>query len=124
MAGLNLAPAELHPGDTLNLQLVWHVLRTPSERYRAFVHVADADGRIVAQSDAEPANWTRPTTGWLPGEYVVDAHAIVLPADLPPGSYSLIVGLAEVDSGMRAAASGPGVLADGRAFVGTLQVGP
>jgi len=51
------------------------------------------DGRIVAQSDGLPADWTRPTTGWLPGEFIRDAHSLTLPAELPPGSYTLVTGL-------------------------------
>ena len=47
----------------------------------------------MAQSDGIPANWTRPTTGWLPGEYVTDARVLTLPADAPAGEYSLFAGL-------------------------------
>ena len=54
-----------------------------------------------AQSDAVPAEWTRPTTGWLPGEYVLDRHAIILPADLPAGKYDLVAGLYDPATGER-----------------------
>jgi hypothetical protein len=69
--------------------------------YHVFVHLIDETGNIVAQSDAAPANWTRPTTGWLPGEYVVDAHTLNLPAALPPGPLTLRVGLYDPATGAR-----------------------
>ena len=34
-----------------------------------------------------------PTTGWLPGEIVVDRHTLAVPADLSPGRYLLIAAL-------------------------------
>ena len=81
--------------------LVWRAeAETPTD-YRVFVHLVDATGAIVAQSDAAPAGWTRPTTGWLPGEYVLDTHILTLPATLPDGPLSLRVGLYDPDTGQR-----------------------
>ena len=48
-----------------------------------------------------PANWTRPTTGWLPGEYVTDLHTLTLPAELPDGPLTLRVGLYDPATGAR-----------------------
>ena len=64
-----------------------------SESYHVFVHIIDESGNLVAQSDGEPAGWTRPTTGWLPGEYISDNHEIVLPIDVMPGFYNIYAGL-------------------------------
>ena len=64
-----------------------------SESYRVFVHLLSEDGRIVAQADGLPAGWTRPTTGWLPGEFIIDRHTIALPTTLPSGNYTLTTGL-------------------------------
>jgi hypothetical protein len=33
----------------------------------------------VAQRDSVPADWTRPTRGWVAGEYVLDHHELELP---------------------------------------------
>ena len=87
--------------DGLRVRLAWRSLAETSVSYRVFVHLRDAAGGIVAQSDGEPASWGRPTTGWLPGEVVLDDHLLPLPPDLPPGSYTLITGLYDPDSGAR-----------------------
>src|SRR5439155_8504899 len=107
-------------GESLTVSLVWRATSTPDASYVAFVHLQGADGRVWAQSDAVPANWTRPTTGWLPGEYVLDTHTLDLPADLPAGTYMLWAGLYEPLSGQRVAASGPGAAADQRVALGAI----
>lgn len=95
---IELAGYDITGGDTPTVTLLWHALQTPGEGYTAFVHIEDADGHIVAQSDGVPVNWGRPTTGWLPGEYVLDSHSL---AQLPPGQYSVYVGLASQAGGAR-----------------------
>ena len=50
-----------------------------------FVHLLDAEGRLVAQSDA--------TLGLLPaGSQFSDRVALTLPAALPPGEYGAQLG--------------------------------
>jgi hypothetical protein len=61
----------------------------------------DAAGTILAQSDAEPANWARPTSGWVADEYVVDVHSLSWPAAAPAGSLYLRVGLYDPETGQR-----------------------
>ncbi|MGB1251812.1 MAG: 6-pyruvoyl-tetrahydropterin synthase-related protein [Candidatus Promineifilaceae bacterium] len=68
-------------GVTLNadsVDLVWHVDAHTEKTYRIFVHALNANGDIVAQSDGEPAQWSRPTTGWTIDEYIVDSHLLTL----------------------------------------------
>jgi len=107
---------------SLTVNLIWRATATPAAGYSVFVHLQGADGRVWAQSDAAPANWTRPTTGWLPGEYIVDAHTLNLPADLPAGAYTLWTGLYDPADGSRVPASGPGAAADQRVALGQVSV--
>ena len=65
--------------------------------YRIFVHVLDANGRVVGQSDGEPANWLRPTTGWAVGEVVTEVREIDVPKATPAGSYVVRVGVYRED---------------------------
>ncbi len=88
--GFNLSAAgEVH--------LTWGSKRTLSESLRLFVHVLDADAHIVAQWDGVPVDWTRPTTGWVEGEYITTSQAFALPA----GEYRLAVGWYRPASGER-----------------------
>jgi hypothetical protein len=85
----------------IEVVLYWQALREMTDDYKAFVHLLDATGRLIVGSDAVPADWTRPTTGWIAGEYVADAHTLSLPADLAPGDYRLEVGMYDAESNVR-----------------------
>lgn len=82
------------------LTLVWRAENLTSLSYRVFVHVVDAAGAIVAQSDAEPAGWNRPTTGWLPGEIVLDSHSLGVGLN-ELAAYRVVVGLYDPLTGQR-----------------------
>ncbi|MBW7959223.1 MAG: hypothetical protein H3C69_06660, partial [Candidatus Promineofilum sp.] len=84
-----------------SLPLVWRAEAETTTSYRVFVHLVDEAGNLLAQSDAIPANWTRPTTGWLPDEYVTDTHSIAMPEESLAGPLSLRIGLYDPDSGAR-----------------------
>ena len=66
-----------------------------------FVHLVTEAGTLVAQHDAEPALWHRPTTGWVPGEIIEDVHPLTWLQPLSEGPVRLRVGLYHGDSGAR-----------------------
>jgi len=101
LIGYDLSAERLAPGATLAVTLFWQAQREMLNDYKAFVHLLDASGRLAVGSDAIPANWTRPTTGWVAGEYVTDLHTLALPSNLPPGPYRLEVGMYDADTGVR-----------------------
>lgn len=93
----------LAPSKPMTVTLYWRALDRQPARYKATVQLlplaengprdeASPGGPPVAQHDGEPADGARPTTGWLPGELVSDAHSLVLP-ELVPGRYMLIAAL-------------------------------
>jgi hypothetical protein len=89
------------PGGSCALILVWQAEATLPESYHVFLHLVDAAGNLIAQTDGVPAAWTRPTTGWLPGEIIADTHSLPLPGELPDGPLSLRIGLYDPDTGQR-----------------------
>jgi hypothetical protein len=93
LAGFDLSTAIAQPEDALTATLIWRAEETPTTSYRVFVHLLDSAGRLIAQSDAVPADWTRPTTGWLPGEYIADTHTLTIPPGTPAGEHTLSAGL-------------------------------
>ncbi len=88
-------------GDPLQVELVWSAMDQIDSNYHVFVHLVDENGAIVAQSDGQPADWTRPTAGWAPGEYIVDSHTLTLPQGMSLENLSLRVGLYDPDTGSR-----------------------
>jgi hypothetical protein len=88
-------------GNLLTTELVWQALEEITTAYRVFVHVVDEQGALIAQADGEPVNWTRPTTGWAPGEYVIDLYSLTLSPESDLSKLHLQVGLYDPATGQR-----------------------
>ena len=91
-----LSAREIAAGDVLPVQLRWRTNATLDRRYKVFLQLLDADGRLAAQRDSEPAGGSAMTTAWPVGEAIVDNHALAIPPDLPAGEYRLIAGLYDI----------------------------
>jgi mannosyltransferase len=104
----------------LPVDLRWQASQPVTDNYHVFVHLLDGQEQRIAQSDGQPALWTRPTSSWQPGEVIEDRHGLSLPASLPAGDYQLIVGLYLPESGQRLATG------DGKSFasLGLVRVTP
>ena len=79
-------------GPELAVELIWQALTFPSQRASVFVQVLDANGQLVAQSDAVPAGGY-PLNRWAPGEYVVDRRLLAIDPGLAPGNYTVVAGM-------------------------------
>lgn len=95
------------PGETLGLSLAWRAEGWIARNYTVFTHLVGADDVPVAQHDAIPRDGYA-TLFWAPGEVVVDYHPLTLPADLPPGTYRILVGLYTRPDGARLPVTAPG----------------
>lgn len=90
---LDAEPARTGSLRALPVTLFWEARSKPAADYTVFVQVLDAAGRRVAGWDSQPLHGYLPTSGWPPGEVVRDRLAVPLPADLPPGRYTVIAGM-------------------------------
>jgi hypothetical protein len=93
LVGYDRFPHSPRPGESLQVSLIWAALRPPEAEYHTFVHLLDATGQIVAQSDRQPGGVYYPTTLWQAGERLRDDHRLTIPADTPPGVYRLLAGM-------------------------------
>jgi len=92
-----LAGYDLKPGAHTTLTLFWKSLTATNADYTVFVHVLDASGQVIAQTDAPPRGGAYPTLLWVPGEFIADDYAF----DLTSGTYTLEVGLYLPETGER-----------------------
>lgn len=88
----------LRAGDVLQVQLHWQADAPIEMRYKVFVQLLDVQGQVVAQRDAEPSAWNRPTITWAVDEIITDQHALIIPNNLPQAHYTLIIGLYNADN--------------------------
>lgn len=102
----------------VNLKLYWRANSIPAADYTVFVHLVDSDGNLAAQADSPPAGGAYPTSLWDPGEIIVDERRL---SDLPPGRYTLQVGLYRPDTGERLPVAG---VADGAVRLMEFEIAP
>ena len=101
LLGYDLDATELKAGGTLSLTLYWKTLTEMDTSYTVFVHLLDAKDKIWGQRDSIPGNGALPTTGWLPGEVIVDQYEVPIQPDAPPGQYVIEVGMYQAETGER-----------------------
>jgi hypothetical protein len=106
MVGYNLKAAAA-PGGPIALTLFWRATNPiPLQvHYKVFIHALTPDGTILAQSDTEPMDWTRPTTTWIKDEYLADTHSLSLPPEYA-GRLAFRIGLYDADTLARVPVSG------------------
>jgi hypothetical protein len=116
LLGFTIDPAAPVPGSVLTLHALWQIEKATPSDYKLFVHLlgpAQADGTpVIAQHDNLPCDDSYPTTDdaypttlWTPGFLLAMDTPIDLPADVPPGQYTLQTGWYDSVSGARAPVS-------------------
>ena len=96
LVGYSLPSAEVTTAEPLALTLHWQALEGSSPvDYLVFTHLLSADGNLIAQHDGAPVNGTRPTTGWVTGETIIDLHSMEFKAEFRDytGIVTIAVGL-------------------------------
>ncbi|GAB4439662.1 MAG: hypothetical protein Kow0031_21550 [Anaerolineae bacterium] len=77
-------------GDALQVELAWQAWPRAANDFTVFVQLLDGAGQRVAGVDVAPQPGF---TALDRKEIQVSGYSIPLPADLPPGDYTLLVGL-------------------------------
>jgi hypothetical protein len=101
LLGYELAPKFLRPGRKMRVDLYWRAKTYPSGNYKIFVHLVDAQGQLIEQSDHFPLEGRVMTSQLLPLEIITDSCIITIPEELARGVYQLEVGMYEPETGER-----------------------
>jgi len=88
-----VALGEAQRGADLPLVLYWQTPAVVADSYTVFTQLFAPDGQMAAQQDNLPVNGLAPTNTWAPNQPVRDAYRLSIPADAPPGLYTLHIGL-------------------------------
>jgi hypothetical protein len=84
-----LVTSEGRRGQPLHVDLWWSALNPPPLDYSVGVFLLDENGTTRAEHNAPPGSL--PTTQWTVDTLMFDRHTLISPADLPDGSYTVIV---------------------------------
>jgi len=104
--------------------LYWRALSEMDVSYTTFVHLLGQAGQVVSQVDHRPGDGAFPTTGWLPGEIIIDTFVVPLPKD---GSYATMqpeVGIYDPATGERLLVVDPPQAGDHMLLPEIISVGP
>jgi mannosyltransferase len=119
-------PGVYRAGGVLPLSLFFDVIEPLAADYSLFLHLCqDCEVPPVAGEDGPPLEGYLPTSTWLPGKPARDDRAIALPADLPPGEYTLLLGIYDPTDPTptgRLPVHGTDALGNGRLVLGTVTI--
>lgn len=102
LVGFDLPQPTVTVGEPVPVTLYWQAGGGFSPTaYTVFAHMLAADGRLIGQHDAPPANGERPTTGWVAGEYITDPHLMAFRQAGYTGPVTISVGLYDPATGVR-----------------------
>jgi hypothetical protein len=90
----------VQPGETLRFTLYWACDAPSGQPLNVFVHLV-GEKSPLAQGDGPPMGGDYPTNLWDAGDVIADERVLALPGDLPTGRYPLLVGLYDLQTGVR-----------------------
>ncbi|MFN8471354.1 MAG: glycosyltransferase family 39 protein [Anaerolineae bacterium] len=111
-----LDPANVAPGKTATVTLVWEALAPTETDLNLFVHVIDGTGRTIGQSDGPPLNGSLATTEWKPGETIIQRVDVPIAKDAARGPARVEIGWYDWRTGERLPVDG--------ADTNSLSIGP
>ncbi|NPV09981.1 MAG: DUF2079 domain-containing protein [Anaerolineae bacterium] len=91
LEGARLSAPVIYPGCSLDLVTYWSKLGEPTSELALSVRLTDAAGETVTQTDGPIEGGLYPARHWATGETVPDVKSLAVPADLPPGPYSVVL---------------------------------
>ena len=97
LTSYDLPQEPVNPGDLLPVTVYWEALSPMEIRYRAFMHLVDAQGNLWGQHDDDPACRLL-TSDMRPGQRSSRQFRIPVSAEIPPGEYQVILGLYQPDT--------------------------
>jgi hypothetical protein len=119
-------PGVYQAGGSLPITLFWDVQQQQQRDYSVFLHLCQqCDLPPAASQDGPPLDGYLPTSTWLPGKPVHDERAIPLPASLPPGRYTLLLGVyrpGDASEAARLPVQGGDVLKNNRLVLETVEI--
>jgi hypothetical protein len=78
----------LRAGETAVVETAWRIEALPAQPLSLMAHLLQPDGIPIAVGDGLGAGVDQ----WLPGSLLIQRHRLAIPAETPPGTYSLHVG--------------------------------
>jgi hypothetical protein len=91
LLGFDLPALDVKPGQTLDLSLCWMASEPVGRACTQVLTLGDGDGQVWAQGSSLLGGESYPTDWWREGEPVEQRSELHIGAEVPSGTYSLLV---------------------------------
>ena len=105
LLGYELDDDNAYPGGQLDLILYWQSQQPVTIDYTVFNQLLGPDFQLHGQVDRQPLAGHWPTSRWKQRQRFVDKFRLPIDTNAPAGTYSLLVGLYDLETGQRALAT-------------------
>ncbi len=109
LLGVEAAPAQARPGETITLTWTFEARGRPDPGWRVFAHIK-GPANLFINGDHKPV---RPFEWWKAGQFIRYTTSVVLPRNALPGHYTVWTGLFR--GATRATVRAPGATVDNNA---------
>ncbi len=90
----NADPLTIEPPGQLRLTLFWQAVDKVVANYHVRLRLVSDSGHVWLEEEGRhPVSGYYPTVAWHPGEIIPDFHELPISKAIPPGTYTLEVGL-------------------------------
>jgi hypothetical protein len=93
LIGYDLETGEPRQGEAVGVRLYWRALEPQGTNVRPFLHLDAITGDATWANQTKVHPGDKPSSGWPLGFFVADDYRLSLPADTPPLTARLRVGL-------------------------------
>ncbi len=85
----------------LQIDLYWQATQALDDNYTIFVQWLDSQNQLITSRDSQPLHGHYPTAVWSKGEIIIEQVSLTLPPTLETGSYRLVTGMYNWQTGER-----------------------
>jgi hypothetical protein len=92
--------SDVGPGDSVSFSAFWKVQKATTDNYQTTLQIVSPTTKQVVLSNVHHHPGGMPTSHWTPNRYVRDDFSLTLPPDLPVGSYTLNLSIANCNNNL------------------------
>jgi hypothetical protein len=87
-----VSPLQAYPGDSVRVIMQWRALKPPQENYWLFLQLQN-NGEGISHKDGVPGAGRVTTDWWQADQVFSSTHTMLVPEDVEPGTYALMLGV-------------------------------
>jgi len=91
LLGYDLNTTETESKGKFSITYYWQSVKNSSKDYIIYQDVVDQNGNTILEGTFAPIYNIYPPSQWPKGEVLAEKYNIILPSDIPSGTYRLVI---------------------------------